>query len=665
MYYLCRYLHWIAINVELQDSIHYDFKMKIRAMLPLAFLSFATSVVLPIPANASVTWSATSRLDVAYDGKLYNSQYDLEYVSSYIFDNEQDGIYFYFEFLQTPRVSMFNDGLDSFGFIGLDYDKDGENDFEIWTPRGVDLRSDRTYVNGRGYSVRDGSSSLSSCAVNAFTNIDEGARWVGFRISRLCIGLPNTFNMYGYVEYNDKANVGSWDYAPYPSFAVTLPNSSNSGNSGTTATYSGATYSLPLTRANESTLSSNFSEPPSDLSKLSETLLPSVVTVECGDGSGTGWSADSTLSDALRVAGFKSIVVTNFHVIEDCLTTKSVSLVLSNGSSISGTVVSWNASSDVAGIATKTSIPAMQWIGSRPKQGWWVGVLGSPLGEAGVLTTGIVSSVNAISNTFTFTAAINPGNSGGPVFDSTGRVLGLATSKNLISSNVLAEGFGNAQGTPLLCSKVISCDVEKDPWGATSKFKSSASAQELAAAAEAKIAQDKAVSEARAAAEAAAKIAQDKAVSEARAAAEAAAKIAQDKAVSEARAAAEAAAKIAQDKAVSEARAAAEAAAKIAIEKAATEAKTSAEIAARNAAEALTKSQTDFASLSANFNTTLNKYNELVTQNEFLQGIVKTLQAQINELLKPKVETIVCTKGSAYKIVKKLNPECPKGFKKK
>jgi hypothetical protein len=255
-------------------------------------------------------------------------------------------------------------------------------------------------------------------------------------------------------------------------------------------------------------------------------------------------------------------------------------------------------------------------------------------------------------------------------------VLGLATSKRLISADTIAEGFGSAQGTPLLCSTIIFCTLEKTPWGATPKFSGGPSASELAVANAAKIAQDKAVADAKAAAEAAAKIAQDKAVADAKAAAEAAAKIAQDKAVADAKAAAEAAAKIAQDKAVADAKVAAEVAAKIAQDKAVADAKVAAEVAAKIAqdkanadsrlvAEQLARLQGDYSTLSENFSSNLSKYTEAMAQVNFLQNVLKTLQIQVEELLKPKPETIVCTKGSAYKIVKSIAPKCPVGYKKK
>jgi len=103
-------------------------------------------------------------------------------------------------------------------------------------------------------------------------------------------------------------------------------------------------------------------------------------------------------------------------------------------------------------------------------------------------------------------------------------------------------------------------------------------AAEDAAAAALKIAQDKALAEAKAAADAAAlKVAQEKAAAEAKASAEAAAlKVAQEKAAAEKKAAEEAAAlKVTQEKAAAEVKAAEEAAAlKVAQEKAAADAAT-------------------------------------------------------------------------------------------
>lgn len=496
-------MRWFA-SISIKGSIDYLFvriKKSLRGSGIKIILAMAliTNLSLPV-ADAAITWSQTSKYDTSYDGKIPNSQYDLDFSSAYIFDNDPDLINFYLEFKNLPRINMFNDGLGSFAFIGLDYNFDDKEDYRLYVSR-ITLKTDRSSVQGYAYNYK--TQQYTSCRTSIFTNIDEGSKWVGIEVSRSCIGLPNTFDMFGYAEYNDDNSGDSYDYAPYPSMRVNLL--ASSGGSSTGSTSAGSTYTLPENVANSSKGATNFTEPPKDLSKLSEELLPSVVTVKCAGGSGTGWSADAQLSSNMTTAGFKSIVITNHHVIEDCLGSKDVSLVLSNSTSVAGKVVSWNESNDVAGVATSSSIPPLQWIGALPKQGWWVGVLGSPLGKANVLTTGIVSSINSLAKTFTLTAPINPGNSGGPVFDSTGRVLGLATSKNLLSSGALSEGFGNAHGVPLLCSTVITCTAEKDPWGGVSKFAAiSAAALEAAAKAEAE-AKAKAEAEAKAKAEAEAK----------------------------------------------------------------------------------------------------------------------------------------------------------------
>jgi S1-C subfamily serine protease len=55
------------------------------------------------------------------------------------------------------------------------------------------------------------------------------------------------------------------------------------------------------------------------------------------------------------------------------------------------------------------------------------------------ITEGVVSSKNGIGGdpkTFQISAAIQPGNSGGPVFDETGKLVGIAVSKLKFGQNV-------------------------------------------------------------------------------------------------------------------------------------------------------------------------------------------------------------------------------------
>lgn len=441
-------------------------------------LAMLTSLFLGAPdAQAAATWTATSNRD-SYNRPDLDPRYDIEFVSTSIFDNSSDQIYFYLHFTNKPTVDLFNDGK-SWAFVGLDYDADEKSDIRLELYN-IQLKSDRTAVDGDVYDTR--TKKFLNCNVNIFTNLIEDRWWVGFSVSRICISLPQTFGIQGYSDYlqsDDK----SFDYAPDQHFKVTLPGAGTS-----TSSSAGQAYPLPTNISNESTIQQNFTTPPINLTSLAEKLSPSVVTIYCANGKGSGWALKAEMSASLKANGFQTYLITNQHVVEDCISSRKVTVQLNTGNQISGTIVGWNENSDVAGVAISVPIAGLEWIGSAPKQGWWVGVLGSPGSLTGILTTGIISSINNEASTFTFTAAINPGNSGGPVFDSTGRVLGLATSKFLLSNGALAEGSGNAHGVPLLCGTVITCDVEPKPWGAISKFTAGPSAAELEAQAKAEAA---------------------------------------------------------------------------------------------------------------------------------------------------------------------------------
>ena len=449
-------------------------KLKIKLYAILALIILASCVVHSPRANAAATWTATSNRD-SYNRPDLDARYDIEFVSATIFDNDNDEIYFYLHFAKKPGVDLFNDN-SSWAYIGLDYDNDEKSDIRLELYN-KSLKTDRTPVSGDVYDTK--SKTFMSCNVDIFTNIEGDKNWIGFAVSRLCINLPKSFGLQGYADLKG-GDESSFDYAPDPPFYINMPGIVSSSNSS-----SGQTFQIPSNILNESTSQQNFSTPPNNLTTLSEKLSPSVVTIYCGNGKGSGWAIKSELSQALKSNGFQSYLITNHHVVADCVTSKRVTVQLSNGSQVAGTLVAWNENSDVAGIAISSSIQGLEWVGTTPKQGWWVGVLGSPGSLIGILTTGIISSINSDASTFTFTAAINPGNSGGPVFDSTGRVLGLATSKFLLSNGALAEGSGNAHGVPLLCGTVITCELEKRPWGAISKFLAGPSAAEIEAKAKA------------------------------------------------------------------------------------------------------------------------------------------------------------------------------------
>ena len=435
----------------------------LRVILVLVLAITPIQIVLPQSADAAVTWRETSARDF-YNMSRLDPRFDLDTVVAQIFDNDPDLIYFFLDFQSVPSASMFDDGKGSWAAIFIDVNNDENSDLRLSIED--KMTTDLSSVPGYVYDLR--TKNIVNCDLSVYNNIKAQNTWIGFKVSRKCLGLPKVFGIQGYADYISNDNL-SYDYVP-DSKHLPLTPTFNESTSTVPSTNSSPIYDLPTNKSNSSTLAVNYSDPPQNLPTLSDSILPSVVTVKCANGSGTGWAVDADLSAKAKSDGYVSYVITNHHVIENCLSSRKVTMELSNRTVVDGVITAWNSTADVAAIVTKTSLPTLQWIGSQPKQGWWVGVIGSPLGKPGILTTGIISSINQGTNTFTLTAPINPGNSGGPVFDSTGRVLGLATSKSTISGGQLAEGLGSAQGAPLLCTTVMTCSIERNPWSATSRY---------------------------------------------------------------------------------------------------------------------------------------------------------------------------------------------------
>jgi hypothetical protein len=219
------------------------------------------------------------------------------------------------------------------------------------------------------------------------------------------------------------------------------------------------TAELPTVATSNVSALGNPSSAPDDVTLLAPKITKSVVTILCGNKQGTAWAINTELTAEQKSKGFKSYLVTNHHVIADCTQNTGVTLILSDKSRQQGSIYTWDETTDLAGVLTTADLPTLNWQGSLPLQGYWVGVIGSPLGFAGILTTGIVSSVDNGTLVGTLTAPINPGNSGGPVFDRSGRVIGIATAKY-----INAEGFGIFNGTPLLCKTIVNCPSGSNIW---------------------------------------------------------------------------------------------------------------------------------------------------------------------------------------------------------
>lgn len=407
-------------------------------------LGFAT----PYKANAATkVWSTTTPYDT-YNRPDLPQQFDILRVEVGLWDNNLDDVHFWIQFKNPLLPSQFNDGLGSWAAILIDTNNDNDEDLRIETRPAT-------------YSSNYSQSAYASKNCNAVTwmDLDRGSNnvWLGFKVSQKCFNLPNKFRVQGYVDYNSRDQAG-FDYAPDAFSTIDLGDYYNPKPK--------VTMAVPFSSADFGRTLSNYSSAPENLADLASKLRDSVVTIECtlgtAVGTGTAWAAKVQMPSS---SSYQTYLITNYHVISDCIYKGNVDVILNNKTKVNGVLAAWDPDNDLAGIYIQTRLEPMLWQGATPLQGGWAGVLGSPKGLPGVLTTGIVSSVNTKDSWMTFTAPINPGNSGGPVFDSIGRVMAIATAKARDS-----EGFGIGNGVPLLCEVIVRCAANQSGWtGAITK----------------------------------------------------------------------------------------------------------------------------------------------------------------------------------------------------
>ena len=165
-------------------------------------------------------------------------------------------------------------------------------------------------------------------------------------------------------------------------------------------------------------------------------VSPAVVTVDVTVGTG----GDSGSGSIIQSTSSYSYVLTNNHVVDAAKNgAGKVSIELDNGDSLDATIVGTDANYDLAVLkVNKGNLPV---IGIGDSSSISIGdpviAFGSPLGLAGTVTTGIVSSlnrpvttqqsggVNSYVDAIQTDAAINPGNSGGPLTDAAGNQIGV------------------------------------------------------------------------------------------------------------------------------------------------------------------------------------------------------------------------------------------------
>jgi S1-C subfamily serine protease len=200
--------------------------------------------------------------------------------------------------------------------------------------------------------------------------------------------------------------------------------------------------------------------PPKDVSSLIFEVEQSVVLIEC-----KGWGTGFAMNNTIETSGFKTSIVTNHHVIKDCIEAED-EIVVRTGPKHKGLpkvkLIRWDEDNDLAILEIDEELPTLVSAETYAERGWWTMAIGNPVDtdfdEPQVLinstTFGHISYV--LDEKYNYTSAtINGGNSGGPLVNSRGELIGV----NTMAGASTEDGVWNvAVDTAILCEKLFECE---------------------------------------------------------------------------------------------------------------------------------------------------------------------------------------------------------------
>ena len=196
---------------------------------------------------------------------------------------------------------------------------------------------------------------------------------------------------------------------------------------------------------------------PVDLNGFIDEVSKSIVDIVCGDGGGTGFAYELSGMDS----GFKTFVVTNYHVVNECIEQEAELSVTHGGDkevTTESQLYGWDEKNDLALIQIAAELPTLIDAAAFAKPGWWTMAIGNPATESGVLfnATSFGHIVGVEDEYFNYTSAVvNRGNSGGPLVNSRGELVGINTEVR----RSYADGFWNiAVDSFVLCEEIIKCE---------------------------------------------------------------------------------------------------------------------------------------------------------------------------------------------------------------
>ncbi|MCL2534414.1 MAG: trypsin-like peptidase domain-containing protein [Nocardiaceae bacterium] len=204
-----------------------------------------------------------------------------------------------------------------------------------------------------------------------------------------------------------------------------------SSNSGSNAPVSNA---LNAPKASTSPASN---APEGSVQAVAAKVVPTVVQIQVAGSKGEGEGSGVILSS-------DGLIMTNNHVVSGGGPDGKLMVAFADGTTTPATLVGTDPTSDIAVIKAqgKSDLTPIELGSSDGVQvGEQVVAIGSPLGLAGTVTSGIVSALdrpvstsgetgnqNTVIDAIQTDAAINPGNSGGALVNMNGQLIGINTA---------------------------------------------------------------------------------------------------------------------------------------------------------------------------------------------------------------------------------------------
>ena len=171
-----------------------------------------------------------------------------------------------------------------------------------------------------------------------------------------------------------------------------------------------------------------------------ERIAPSLVVIEQGSATGTGF-----------VANADGTILTAHHVVDGA---GGIEVSFADGTKSPARILTAEPERDLATLkpATLPEVVVPATLGAPGPIGSRVHAAGNPLGLTFSLSSGVISATGrdidtgrvTLKDLLQFDAAVNPGNSGGPLLDDNGRVVGVVTALANPSKQPFFVGIGFA-----------------------------------------------------------------------------------------------------------------------------------------------------------------------------------------------------------------------------